>query len=470
MTFLFTNKEKYYIVNEITKKYFGNKEFYKKFFEIALPVMLATLITNIVNFADNFMVGNYSNVAVSAVYSANQVTFVFNILCFGIIGGAGIYIQQLYGAKKNKELQEVFHLKLYIMAALVLVVVPLIYVFGENLIKLFSSYDTDGEAILIKSYSYLKIAIFSFIPFALTVCFSSTLREVGHTRIPVYSSIVSLVVNIVLNYLLIYGFDGFEAMGVEGAAIATLTARSVECLILVSITIYKKYTFIQNFFHTFFVNINLLKSILIKTIPITANELLWSLGMTFFAVAYSRRGDVLSALSIASTTSELYVIIITGFGTGIGVMVGHELGKGNVSDAKENSLKLIVACAIAGLFIAVILAALSTVVPLAFPKVTSEQKQLATYLILDYASCCVFFSINFSIFVVLKSGGKAIESFLMDSTYTWVIAVPLAFVLTYFTDLPLILVYLLVQATDIPKMIIGIYFYKKGNWANDLVR
>lgn len=451
------------------KKYFGDRKFYRGFFAIAFPVMLSTLITSVVNFADNLMVGLYSNVAVSAVFSANQVTFVFNILMFGVVGGAGIFIQQFYGAGDRAGLRQAFHYKILAVAVLLVLGLPLLYIFGRDLIDLFSKSDVQSAEILEASWQYMSIVLFSFIPFGFMVVFSTTLRETGHTRPPVYGAVLSLVVNVALNALLITGPGPFPALGVVGAAYATLAARIVELLTLVIYSFWKKYGFCSHFWD-FRIDRSLLGRITLKSLPIIVNEFLWSLAMTMYTLAYSKRGDVLSALSIAATTSEVFTIVFNGFGSGIGVMVGHRLGEGKISEAKSNAGKLLFLSGIFGLGFTVLLAAFSPVIPLFYREVTANQKEIATYLILSYASCVVFFALNSSIFTTLKAGGSAVQAFLMDSFFSWVLPVPLAFLLVGLTDLPLPLIYLSVQLTDAVKLCFAQYFYRRGRWAVNLAQ
>lgn len=449
------------------KKVPFTKSFIKSFFVVVIPVMLSQLITNFVNIIDNIMVGGYSNAAVSAVFTANQVTFVFNIMIFGIVGGAGIFVAQFFGANDRIRLQQAFHFKIYSVLLVLLIGIPLLIIFKKDLARLFLETDKDSEIILSETVKYFDIVIFSFIPFSLTVVLSTTLREIGQTRMPLIASVVSLLINVLVNSLLI---NGVLKLGVVGAALATLCARIFEFLSIFILVQVKKYAFFQNFWRLR-IEWSLTKKIAITSAPFVINELLWALAMTLLTSLYSKTGDeILSALSITNTATEVFTIIFTGFASGIGVFVGHKLGEGQVEDAKLNADRLMILALAMGLACCLLLVGLGFVLPLFYREVSQVQKILATQLIIVYGSMVVFYTINCTVINILKAGGRTITAFLIDSGSYWGLTVLVAFLLVTFTDWALPFVYLATLSTEIIKSFITIFVYrKKSYWARDIV-
>ena len=441
---------------------FKDKAFLKKFFQIALPVMLAEFITFLVSFIDNIMVGSVSNNAVSAVYSANQVTYVFNLAIFGLLEGAGIFIQQFSGKNDTESIRTCVTLKRIFTLVFMVIVLPICYFLGEKLIYVYCKSDTNQALILEESVNYLHIVIISYIPFSIGYIYSTTLREIGKTKYAMYASMVAIILNTLCNAMFIYLFK----LGSKGAAYGTIIARVVEMLFLIIIVRIKHFDFYK------LASIKecrtLFKRILNKSYLFFINELGFACGNMLQSLAFSQRDGVLSSISVLTTVSNIIIILIQGLAVGIGVMVGQDLGTNDFKKAEEDNKKLTYLGFYLSILLSLLLIALSPVIPNMFKEIDSTQKKLATELIIVFASLLVFYMLACCFYYTLKAGGRTVETLLLDTGFMLVVYVPVSWSLAISTNMNIIYIYLIVRSLDALKMILGLILVKKKKWLVNL--
>lgn len=452
----------------------GDRAFYAMVLAIVVPIMIQNAITNFVNLLDNIMVGQVGTEQMSGVSIANQLLFVFNLCVFGGISGAGIFSAQFQGAGSHEGVRYCFRYKLYVCALLIAGALAVFLLGGKALITSYLHDEADAgriEVTLAHGQSYLRIMLFGLLPFALTQVYAGTLRECGETKLPMYAGIAAVFVNLAFNWLLIFGHLGFPKLGVEGAAIATVLSRYVELAIVVAYTHRNtdRYPFAKGVYSSLRVPAQLARDITIKGMPLLVNEALWSSGMAVLNQCYSVRGlDVVAAMNISSTISNLFAVTIFSMGSAISILVGQSLGANDMEEAKLRAWRLMAF----SIFITVITLIIMNLVAPLIPRIyrTSDQvRALATSFLRVYACCMPLFSFCNSAYFTLRSGGKTLVTFLFDSGYTWVIAVPLAWCLVHLTNLPVVTVYLLVQLADFIKCVLGFILMKKGVWMNNMV-
>ncbi len=456
-------------------KYIGNRSFYKNVMIVAIPIMIQNGITNFVNLLDNIMVGRLGTVEMTGVAIVNQLMFVFNLTIFGTIAGAGIFTAQFYGKKDNKGIRATFRYKLMAVFLITVIGIVIMSVLGENLIRLYLTGDGTPEQIeqsVVFAKQYLSIMLIGIPAFAVSQCYSGTLRETSETIVPMMAGIVSILVNFVLNLLLIFGLCGFPRLGVAGAAIATVISRFSE-LVFVALKTHKnsnKYAFIKQAYKSLKIPRKLAVEITKKCIPLMLNEALWSTGMAMLVQCYSIRGyDVVSALNINSTVSNVFNVSFIAMGSAIAIIIGQMLGKGDIEEAVDADRKLIVFSLLLCTAVGVVMALASPLFPLVY-KTSSEIHALASQFILCAAICMPIHSVANACYFTLRSGGKTFITVLFDSCFVWIISVPLAFVLSRYTDMPVVLLYFTCTAVDIIKCIIGLIMIKKGVWINNIVK
>ena len=357
----------------ILKKFIGDKSFYKKVITLIIPIIIQQGITNVVNLLDNIMVGTLGTEPMSGVAIVNQIIFVFNLTIFGGISGVSIFGAQFFGIGDNIGLRNTFRFKFIFCVITTILALSLFIPFGDELVMLFldneANKDIDLTVTLGYAIDYLKIAIIGLIPFMIVQVYTSTLRETGETVAPMVASVISIFVNFILNFILIFGFFGIPALGVKGAALATVIARFIE---MIYITVYThknkfKYIFIDGVYASLKVPMPLVKKIVKTGTPLLMNEVLWSMGTTFVNQNYSTRGlEVVAANNISSTVWQIFSIIMMAMGTAVSILVGQKLGAGEIEDAKDTDNKLIFLTVTANTVIGLLLIACSPFIPLIY--------------------------------------------------------------------------------------------------------
>lgn len=454
----------------------GDKAFYKMVFLIAIPIMLQNALTNVVGLLDNVMVGQLGTNEMSGVSIANNLLFVFIIVCFGAVSGAGIFSAQYFGKGDMKGMGASFRVKLYICGIVTIGAILIFTFFGDNLIGLYLhdvSGDVGNTAIALEqARKYLDIMLIGLPFLAISMCYSSTLREAGQTVVPMVAGIVGVLVDLVFNYLLIFGKFGFPALGVAGAAIATVMSRGIELAINVIYTHVKakKYSYVKHTFNTFKVPRVLLNGVATKGLPLVINEALWVVSITFVTQCYSSRGlAAITALNINSSITNVFNTFFLAMGSAVSIIVGQLLGSDKIEEAKSTTRKLIAFTFTVTVITGCCLALSSSV----FPNLYNTEdivKALATRIILINACFVPFQGVCHSAYFALRSGGKTWLTFIFDSGLQWVCFVPIAFTLSNFTSLPVEYVFAAACMSDVIKCFVSLAFIAKSNWAINIVK
>ena len=456
------------------KRYIGDRAFYRRVFGVAVPIIIQNGITNFVNMLDNVMVGQVGTIPMSGVSIVNGLLFVFNLCVFGASSGAGIFTAQFHGSGDQEGVRHTFRFKFLVCLSIAAVGAGIFMTFGDSLIGLYLTGDGDAATAagaLEYGLKYLAVMVWGFLPFALTNVYSSTLRETGETMVPMVGGIVAVFVNLILNYTLIFGHFGAPKMGVEGAALATVISRYVELTIVVGWThLHKeKHGYIHGVYRSFRIPGQLLKSIIIKGMPLLVNEFLWASGMAILNQSYSTCGlNVVPAMNISSTLFNLGSVVFLSMGNAVGIIMGQLLGAGTgEAEIRDNNRKLIAVSVAAGSFFGVLMAAASGVFPQIY-NTTEEVRHLASQLICISALMMPFNSYTNATYFTLRSGGQTFVTFLFDSCFVWVACVPLAYGLSRFAGLSILPLYFTCQAMDFVKCAIGAMMLKQGKWIQNL--
>ncbi len=456
------------------KKFFGDRTFYKKVSAIALPIMIQSGITNFVSMLDNIMVGRIGPDEMTGVAIVNQLLFVFNLCVFGGFSGIGIFTAQFFGKGDMKGVRDSLRFKAWVAVALSAIAYGVFILFGEPLVGAFlheSESGGDLEAIMNYGLQYMKIMLIGIAPFAITQMYSSTLRETNKTLPPMVFGIIAVFVNLILNYLLIFGNFGFPRLGVKGAAIATVISRYVEMVTIIVWTHAnrQKNPFIVGVYRSLKVPINMAMDMSLKGLPLLLNEALWSLGVTMLSQRFSTRGsDVVSALNICTTLSNVLNIVFISLGTAISIIVGNLLGANKMEEARDTDTKLLAFSVVSSIFVGGLMATLAPLFPQIY-NVTDSIKKLATFFILISACYTPMNAFLNGAYFTLRSGGKTWVTFLFDSIYIWAVNVFLAFILTKFTSLSIYYIYIICYGVDIIKCTTGFLLVRSNSWMNNLV-
>lgn len=463
------------MLRKLKHTFIGTKDFYIYVLGIAIPMILQNAITNFVSFLDNIMVGQIGTEQMSGVAIANQLIFVFNLCIFGGVSGAGIFGTQFFGKGDNEGQKYTFRFKIYICAIITGLALLLGSKYSTELISLYLN-DTGsiGDIRLALDYGkqYLSIMLIGLIPFAINQAYVNTIRETGHTLIPMAASMAAVFTNLILDYCLIFGSLGFPMLGVQGAALATIIARFIECFIVLCWVHCNKdkNKYIIGAYRSFYIPKNILKDVFKKGTPLMVNEMMWSIGMTTIVQCYAVRGlEVVAALNISSTVTNLFNIVYIQLGASIAIVVGQLLGAGKLKEAKDTDNKMIffVVTACAGM--AILMSLLGGM----FPRIYNTDisiKELATKLIMVSALIMPVCAFCHCTYFTLRSGGKTVVTFIFDSVYTWIVVIPVAYCLSHFTTWGIVTVFFCVQSMEFVKAIIGFFMVKSNVWLNTIVK
>lgn len=456
------------------EKWIGDRAFYRRVLLLVIPMILQNAVTSFVSFLDNIMVGQIGTEQMSGVAIVNQLIFVFQIAIFGGVSGAGIFGTQYFGKGDHTGQKYAFRFKIYACILLAVIAVLLFYFQGTGLISLYlNEGGSVGDIALALSYGkeYLAVMLWGLLPFAIGQAYVNTIRETGQTFVPMVSSMAAVLCNLVLDYILIFGKLGAPQLGVRGAAYATVAARFIECLIVVVWTHINspKNRYIIGAYRGFGLPAGLCGEIVKKGTPLLLNEFLWASGMAVISQCYAARGlEMVAANNIASTITNLFNIVYIQLGASISIIVGQQLGAGEVEEAKKSDARMIffsVACCAA---VSVVMIALGRF----FPSIYNTEesiKALAKQLIVVSAAVMPVCAFSHCAYFTLRSGGKTVITFLFDSVYTWVAVIPAATILAKYTALPIVTVFFLVQSMELIKAVIGFFMVKSGIWIQNIV-
>ena len=455
-------------------RFIGTKAFYKDVLTLLIPIIIQQFISSFVSLLDNVMVGSLGTEAISSASIANQVMMVFSLAVFGGLSGASIYGAQFFGKGDMDGMRHTFRFKMY-FGVLVSAAAVLIYaLFGEGFIASFLKGESNGGDLALTlrgGCDYLYIMLWGLPPFALVQVYAGTLRESGETRAPMFAGICAILTNLVGNWILIFGRLGAPALGVQGAAIATVVSRYVE-LAIVMVHAHRhtdKYAFFAGAYKSLYVPGRLVGRITRTAAPLLINEILWSLGMTFINQFYSSRGlNAVAALNITGTAWNLFCVIMFAMGSAVSIMVGQRLGAGRMEEARDVDRKLIFLTEVIHVLIGLGMVLASPLVPRLY-NVGADVQDLTRRLLIIAGCALPIHSFAHVTYFTIRSGGRTVITFFFDAVYTWVVTVLLAFLLTRYTDWSIIQIYMCVQFVDIVKVLIGLLMLRSDFWARNVV-
>ena len=457
------------------KKFIGSKAFYKMVFMIALPMIIQNTITNFVNLLDNIMVGQLGTAQMSGVSVVNQLIFIFNLAVFGISSGAGVFTSQFFGSKDMDGVRQTMRYRL--MASLVISTgfIAAILLKQDALISLFLQGESPADAAQYLAYGkkYLAIMLWGLPAFALSNAYAGTLREGKQTVVPMVSGTVAVLVNLVFNYILIFGHFGAPRMGVEGAALATVISRYVELVIVVLWTHLhpNRCPFVPRLYKNLYIPAKLLKQLVLRGIPLMGNEILWSFAITFMNQRYAICGPgVLAALNITSVINLLSNVVTLTLGNVTGILLGQMMGAGEKTETiRGESRKLIFLSFTCGTVFGILLALIAPLFPKLY-NTTDEIRQMATGMIFILALFKPVMGIVHACYNTIRAGGKTWMTFINDSGFMWCVSAPLVFYLSAFTQLPILPIYFLCQLPEVLKLIMSFCILKGDSWVQNLTK
>lgn len=452
------------------KPYFGTRNFYRNALAVMLPVTVQQLINNLFNMVDNIMVGSLDieGLAMSAVTVANKPYLVFFGFFYGLTGAAGLMISQYYGSRDKKSCQGLFSLQMVLGLGIALVFFALLKLFPKSVMNIFVS----DERTVALGVDYLSIVCYSYLPVAVSNVCVFSMRALGHNKASMYVSLATMGVNALCNYMFIFGKLGMPCMGVRGAALGTLIARLFEMGFYLVLLAKGRTYFSLNLRSIRWLRREQLSAFITRALPLIGNELLFTVGNNIFFWCYARMDETaLPAITIADLAFQISAVLAVGTSAAVSVLIGAELGAGELEKAKNNSKKLLGLTLMIGLCCMTLCIGAAFALPLLF-TVSQELRTLATQIAcLQAVLCPISFLSGFS-FCCLRAGGDTRHAMMMDSGYMWVAPVPLSLLLGFLAPgkLSVLLTVMLVMVVYNLKSLVGLHLVRKGEWVRNLTQ
>ena len=445
-----------------------NKKFYKTLITLCIPIIIQNLLSNLINMVDTIMVGGLGEISVASIGIANQYFFLYNMALSGIIGGASLFIAQFYGKNDKLNIRKITGLSV-ISALMIGITFMIVALFSPKFIIYFFSKDLD---VIKVATNYFSIIGFCYPIMAVSYIFSMGSRSIRNPKLGMICSTISLFINIILNYVFIFGKLGMPALGASGAAIATVIARIIELILLVSYIYFIKddYELRFTFKDIKLINKDLLKAYISKTTPTFLNDTLWAFGTVLYAVAYSKAGtSAIAASQIASSTGNFFIVTAVCVAIGSSIMIGNELGADNIKKAIHYSKKFAILVTLVGAIFGLLLI-------MSIPgliKLFSVSDQLMPdikkiFVIMGILMALKTFN-TFIIIGVLRSGGDTKYALFLEMGCMWIVSLPLTFFAAY-KGLPIYILVGLTYTEEVVKFIFGVPRAISKKWAQNLVK
>lgn len=441
--------------------------FYKTFFKMMIVVALQNLVAYSVNMADNIMLGSYSQNALSGAATVNQIFFMVQQIALAIGNALVVLASQYWGEKRIEPIRTLTGIALKLGIICSIIIVGICLFFPSPLLALF----TDAPEIIAEGQRYLVIVQWTFALFIITNILMAALRSVGIVQISFYISVISLVINVGINYVLIFGCFGFPEMGVKGAAIGTLIARIVELLIVI-IYILKFDKKLELFKGGLFKNNTSLRCDYRKVVvPIMLSQVLWGVSVPMqTAILGHLSADAIAANSVATTFYQYLKVIVLALSSTSAVMIGNAIGRGDIKRIKSDARSLAVIDVLIGLILGIILFLLRNPL-LSMYDLSKTASSMAVNLIVIMSFIMVGMSYQMPVsFGIIQGGGDTGFTMKMNMISTWLIVMPLSFMAAFWWKWPVEAVVIVIQSDQIFKGLPTFIRFRSYKWIKKMTK
>lgn len=448
------------------RKIFRDKVFINTMLTLALPITIQSFITSSLNLVDNLMIGRLGEASIAAVGLANQYFFVFMLCITGINAGASIFMSQYWGQRDIVSIKKVLGLDITIGFVASCIFGGLALMVPEQIMMILSK---DTQVIQLGA-AYLRIVAISYIFTNFTQGFSSALRSTEQPNVPMYASLIGVLCNAFLNWVLIFGNLGFKEMGVAGAALATMLARLVEMIYIISVVYIRKNKIASKAKELFSFDLEYVRVYFRTSSSVIANELLWALGMTAYTIAYAQIGtSAVATMQIATTLSNMFMVICIGLANAAAIMVGNKIGAKEEEIAIDYSNKLGKVSPIMGMILGMFIWISAPLIVKPFDVEIETAKNTIEILRIMALFCPLRFYNVVMIVGIFRGGGDTLYSTLVQLGTIWGYAVPIAFIGAMVFDLPITLLYLLICSEEFIKIFFEKSRLKSGKWVRNVI-
>ncbi|HMX18390.1 MAG TPA: MATE family efflux transporter [Anaerolineales bacterium] len=450
--------------NKIVALY-SDREYFNNVFKIALPIIFQQFVYALLNMLGVVFVGQKGDTAVAAVGLAGQIAFLLNLVHFGIISGAAMFTAQFWGRQDIPNLKRVLGLCLMFAISASAVFFAISQFIPEWFLGIYSK---DPEVIAMGA-EYVRTFSWTFLFMAVSASYVFVMRSTGSVKLPTYVSVGVLSLNTLLSYVLIFGYFGMPEMGVQGAAVAAVIARALECVILLYVIYAYKFPVAASIKELTDFDLAFTARVIKPMLPVMLNELFWSLGITTYNAIYGRMGtEALATVNIVSPIEQIAFVVFVGLANATSVLVGNRIGAGKDDEAYLYGGRSI-GLGIAGGVLLGLLLQIFKVPALSLFNVSSEVLQNASVMV-NIVSIFLWVRVNNMTIVVgiLRAGGDTRFSLFLDGIIIWLVGVPFAALGAFYFHLPVYFVYLCVMSEEVTKWILGIFRWRSRKWIHNL--
>lgn len=450
------------------KERFGSWSFYKEALAIGIPVMLQALIQSLVSLIDSFMVAGLGDVKMSGVNISGQICFIFMVMQNMICASGGIFLTQYFGAKQREGMRQSVAFKVVASLSTCIFYFLATFVFTRPVLSLMVIGNSQAELILDEGQKYMYLMGFIGIQMMISSILSSSYREIGRVRVILVITLIAAGSNAFLNWVLIYGHLGMPRLEVEGAAYATIIAKTVEMLLLIGYTIKERPEFIS---FSVFKRIDwaLFGRILKKGSLLIISQMMWVLSESFTAAIYNGRGNaaVVSGMAASFSIANLFFISFDGITTATGVLIGKSLGMNELDDARKEKTWMLSAAIIFGCIMCLVGVVTVLLVPVVFGNLSIDAQNICRAMLLLMALFMPLWTYVNTQLAVCRAGGDTKVGFFVDGGTTAVM-IPMLLILAFFTNASPVMMYFGVKALDVGKIIVATHEMKKERWVVNL--
>ena len=441
-----------------------DKSFKKSVIKIALPVTLQSLLQSSFSVVDQMMIGQLGENSIAGIGLGGKFASIYSVVIAAVASVAGIMIAQYIGKKDDEEVGRSFYTNLAVSFIIVAVFTSFSMIMPQRILGLY----TNDKATIQGGVEYLRIYALSFLPVAVTSILSAYLRCACAAKVPLYAGIFASVANTVLNYLLIFGKAGFPAMGVKGAAWASVMAQLSGCIltIIFFFFLYRKNTWKIPF--EIRMDMAHMKQYLAILMPMLLCEFFWSLGENVYASIYGHVGTkAFAAMTLTNPLQALVMGALSGVSQAAGVMIGKRLGADDMGNAYQDAKRLMYTGLACSILLSVLVAALNKYYVLIF-HVEDDVRQMTRYVLSAYAFVAPVKVQNMILGGILRSGGKTTLVMFIDMIGTWIFGVPLGLFTAFVFHLPIAAVYFVLSMEECVRLIISLVVFRKKKWMQTL--
>jgi putative MATE family efflux protein len=445
--------------------FYRDPEYFPEVRRIAVPIMIQQAVFSLLNMLAVVFVGQKGDAAVAAVGLAGQIAFLLNLVHFGIISGAAMFTAQFWGRRDVPNLRRVLGLCLILAISASLIFFTLSQLFPGQILSIYSK---DPEVIALGS-DYIRTYSWTFLFFAVTFSYALVMRSTGDVKTPTTISVIALSISTFLSYSLIFGAFGLPMLGIQGAAVAAVISRFIECVSLLVVVYVKGSPVAASLRELTDFDRSFVKRVIQPMLPVILNEMFWSLGITTYNVIYGRMGTAsYAAMNIVSTIEQVAFVVFIGISNATSVLVGNRIGAGKEEQAfiyAGRSLGLGVAGGvIIGMLLQVVKGPILSLYNVS-PEVIYDASRL-----LNVISAFLWIRVNNMTIVVgiLRAGGDTRFSLFLDGIIIWIVGVPMAYIAAFVLDLPVYYVYLFAMSEEVTKWLLGVPRYRSRKWIHNL--